>query len=137
MQGSKQVSYGLVEQVTLRGGLFAYFRASAGQFGPGGIQRRFRALPGLQGPPAALCGQQLCQRRREFVTDYLIVDHVDPMEEGLVELSASLIRGSSVKLVRVGQQVEVGFDVCQSAGEVVIDSGELSDDLVSLPRDLA
>ncbi|MBM7826365.1 hypothetical protein JOD60_000423 [Microbacterium aurum] len=47
MQGGKQVTYGSNEKVTLRGGLFCCFRASAGRFRTGYDYGRFEALPGF------------------------------------------------------------------------------------------
>ena len=83
-QGGQQVTYGNTrEQVTLRGGLFSFARASARVLGFGRVDSRFEGLARFQGAPAAFSGQQFGERRGQFVADDFVVDDADAGEECL------------------------------------------------------
>ncbi|MFC4828243.1 hypothetical protein ACFPER_05545 [Agromyces aurantiacus] len=93
-------------------------------------------MSGLEGRPAAFSGQQLDERRGEFVADDFIIDDVDAMKERLIQLAPRVVGCPSIQLVRIAQQFEVGIDVRERPVQILLHASKLRGQLVAVPGDL-
>nr|WP_229730331.1 hypothetical protein [Microbacterium sorbitolivorans] len=91
----------------------------ARQLGLCGLHRLFKGQPVVVGSNAALCGQEIAKWRLDVVTDDVVGDDIDVVEDGLVEFAANLICRVQVELLDISQELHHGLDVgltCQQVG---------------------
>ncbi|MGY5764773.1 hypothetical protein ACXET9_06180 [Brachybacterium sp. DNPG3] len=111
------------QKAILRGGLLVFLGAvcldeRSGERGDGFVLRSTclgRVVGGFG-------GAEFVVRWLEGPADDFFVQDVDDAEDGLVETSAHFVVGEHVQLVRVLEELEVGFEVVGAFGQVERDA---------------